>query len=244
MEFRLSLTNMPYHDLSEEQKEVLKVYDSITYRGYKSYYTCNKDLSSIFTVKTTNEGLYFLNENIRKVLLDKFLFGFKFFTSYYTRDGIKKGQIGFESKNYGIFRSTSDIQKFRKGLFVGYVKDKNLVYCHWYIAECLNNLFKHYKKDVVLSDARDENAMKIFDYDLNWYSLGEVQELYKKIRNESNDLCFRLFSGDELVKLLEENGYSIVRIKASSSKFIPLEERKNYPIVETKGTKRYFIKKN
>lgn len=242
MSIRISLTNIPYRILSEEQKEVLNVYHRIIGSG-RTYFTCNKDLSSIFTETASNENILFLNNIIRKILLERFLFGFKFFTSYYTRDGIKKGQIGFESKNYGIFCTAVDIQNFNKELFIGYIKEKNLVYCNSYIANCLNNLFKHYGKDIFITPRFDDNVYKIFDYDLNWFSLGEIQKVYNEVRKKSENVFLRPVSSEKLIQLLEENGYSIVKIKASNSKFIPLEERKNYPIVELKGTKRYFIKK-
>lgn len=241
MNFRLSLTHMKYNELTDEQKNVLSVYNNMT--NIRSAFTCNKDLSSLFDVNSTSEGLYLLNKNVRKILLEKFVFGFKFYTSYYYReDGTKRGQIGFESKNFGIFGTVNQIDNFKRSLFIGYIKEKNLVYCNSYMANCLNEFFKYYKKDILLTIGKDKNVMKIFEHDLNWYSLGEIQELYKKIRKESDEVYFKALTGEELIKLLEENGYSIVRIKASSSKFIPLEERKNYPIVETKGTKRYFIK--
>ena len=240
MNFRLSLTDMPYEELNEEQKRVLEIYDGIL--KYREYFICNKDISSLFTVKSDCEGLYFLNENIKKNLFDNFVFGFKFFTSYYIRNGVKKGQVGFESKNYGIFRTESAIQNFRRGLFIGYIKDKNLVYCNPQMAYSLNELFKYYNKDIFLSLGFDENVYKIFDYNLDWYSLGEIQELYKKIRKQSKEPLFKQLSGDEIIKLLEENGYSMIKIKSSNSRFIPLEERKNYPIADKGGTKRYFVK--
>ena len=241
MSFRLSLTNMSYEELNEEQKRVLKIYDGAL--KYREFFTCNKDISSLFTVKSDREGLYFLNEKIKKKIVDNFLFGFKFFISYYIKNGVKKGQIGFESKNYGIFCSESKIQNFRKGLFIGYIKDNNLVYCNLQMAHSLNELFKYYNKDIFISPGVDENIYKIFDYNLDWHSLGEIQELYKKIRKESKEPLFRQLSGDEIIELLEENGYSMVKIKSSNSRFIPLEERKNYPIADKKGTKRYFVKK-
>lgn len=237
---RKNLTKASYEELTEEEKNVLKKYEDIK-GGTRQYYSCNVNLSSIFTETSTNGyTLLFINKAIRKFILEKIIFGCSFYTLLYDKNGKASSQIGFSNKTYAIFASPAAINNFNKGLFIAYDKERNAVYCNETMANALNDFFRYKNKAIRLSLAYDETVLKIFDYDINWFSLGEINALYRDIRKKSNPY-FKPLCSQELILLLKENGYNSVRVKTTSGKSIPLEERKLHQIVD-KGGKRYFVK--
>ena len=229
------------NDLTNEEMKIYTKYKNILLNHSKrKCYSSDKNLSHLF-IPSPNGVLYWLNEKIRKVILDKFIFGIKFCPTFYKKDGREKGALIFKEKDYGIFTTDTMMRNFISGLYIGYSPKTNRILCSEPMKEILVDFFRYFHKDVNIFEVIDPNIYRLFEYDLNWFSKSEINELYKKLRKDPNTFSgVHSVSNESLLEMLKKNGYKEIHIDCGN-KFIPLEERKNYNIIE-KGGKKFYIK--
>ena len=155
-----------HKELNEEEMKIYTKYKNIllNYSKRKNY-SSDKNLSQLF-IPSPNGVLYWLNDKIRKVILDKFIFGIKFCPAFYKKDGKEKGALIFQEKDYGIFATVAMIRRFISGLYIGYSPETNRILCSEPMKEILDDFFRYFHKDVNLFEVIDPNVYKLFEYDL------------------------------------------------------------------------------